>query len=190
VTASTQDHARIRAAALAAERRNRPFGWIAGAAALLILSAVFAGWSVARAAGARADVSRAQFQLTRAESITDEIRAIRTDPQRAAQNRIYQPEPRFRTKVNQVSQELELGRTPRIQDRPLRVLGGDRNAPLEKRTYEVSIDRIELEKALRWIGEVRRRIPGLHVSAIEIRPRRGTTQWDLRVNLSRWRFRQ
>jgi len=189
VSLSPQQESQIRAAALASERRNRPVGLIAIASAILLASTIFAGWSVASAQRARSEALAARQRLIEVDAIAEEIQDIRTDPQRSGGDTRYAPETRLRSKLNQVADRLGMEQTPSIRDAGAKQLGVGSGSPLEKRSIEVRMDDLPLDAAMEWINEAVREIPGLHVTGVELRPGR-PEGWNIRVQLSRWEFRQ
>lgn len=184
-----QQEAQLRAAALASERRNRPFLRVAIAVAVLAASGVFAAWSLAAAERTRGVLASDRERLAEAQTLVEQIRQIRNDPRRSANNERYAPETRLRSKLDRISERLDMEQTPSIRDAGAKQLGVGSDSPLEKRSVEVRMSNVPLETALEWVNEAVREIPGLHVTGVELRPNRARG-WSIHVQLSRWEFRQ
>jgi len=175
--------------AVAAERRNRPTGLIAIAAALLIVAAAFAVYASTQRARARADMAREQYTMQRLVNLQAQIEAYRdSDAQRNLQRQFAPTMRNIRSRLEQVSRTigmedggLQLGQ---ISDR--RALGLD--SPLLLRTIEATINGGDIEYTLEWMQAVTDQVDGLFVSGVTLNP--SSDGWHVNVRLSRWEIEQ
>lgn len=175
--------------AVAAERRNRPTGLIAIAAALLIFAAAFAVYASTQRSRARADMAREQYTMQRLLNLQAQIAAYRdSDAQKNLQRQFAPTMRNIRSRLEQVARSigmedgaLQLGQ---ISDR--RALGLD--STLLLRTIEATINGGDIELTLEWMQAVTDQVDGLFVSGVTLNP--SSDGWLVNVRLSRWEIEQ
>lgn len=174
----------VQSCAAAAARRNRPTFLLLLAGAVLLVSVVFAGVSLASAAGARAELRRLAGNQAEIARLTQEIAALRAQSSAPGGADRFQHELQL-SKLQAVNERVSLPQPPVFQEQPaLRPL----NSPIEKRRVDVTMSSVPLESALKWITEAQNAVPDLFISAIELRPQQGA-EWLVRVQVARWELR-
>ncbi|RMH28081.1 MAG: hypothetical protein D6693_04205 [Planctomycetota bacterium] len=182
---SADEERAVRAHAAAVARRNRPASLLLAAGAAVVVALVFAGLSVSRARSAQRAVESAAATRAAVQSVVDQIEALRAESASARTDGRYSRRLQLST-LAAINQRVGLDTPPVLQQNPPRSSGPD--SPIEKRIVSVTMVNAPLAAALRWIGEAQRAIPGLFVTAIELRPT--PAGWTVRVQVARWELKR
>ena len=177
------DERMVRIHAASAARRNSPAPMLLLAGAALVLATVFTLWSVgaARSAGRRLDA--AVVSRDGVERVIADIEGFRAAADSARTDGRYSRQLQLST-LAAINQRVGLPSAPSIQEQRPRVTP---DSPLAKRQVDITMNNAPLPAALEWIHEAQRSVPGLFVSALELRPT--PTGWTVRVQVARWEFR-
>lgn len=178
------DERAVRIHAASAARRNSPTPMLLLAVAALVLASVFTLWSVnaSRLAGRRLDA--AVVSRDGVENVIAQIERVRADAASARTDGRYSRQLQLST-LAAINQRVGLPSSPSIQEGRPRVTP---DSPIAKRQVDITMNNAPLPAALEWIREAQRAVPGLFVSALELRPT--PTGWTVRVQVARWEFRQ
>lgn len=165
--------------AAAAERRNRPTAILI--AALLAL-AVGVG-VLASSLGARASAGRAlRLEQTREEQVVRlaaQFEAVDRQRQNTGAD-AFAPIPDVLSRIEAAARDAGLTDRPPIPNQR-----SERSEDLTRRDYAYSAMRdASLDKLLKWVELSTQSVPGLHVTAIELRPEQRA--WQVIVTFSRW----
>lgn len=173
----------IRAHAASAARRNSPTTLLVLAGLVLLASVTFALWSAGSARTARARLSAVVASSAGVERLIAEIDGLRAETNIARTDGRYSRQLQL-SKLAAINTSVGLPTPPSLQEQRPRSIG---DAPIEKRLVDVTMNNAPLPTALQWITEAQRTIPGLFITALELRPT--PSGWTVRVQVARWELR-
>lgn len=174
----------VRIHAASAARRNSPTPMLMLAGVALVLASAFALWSVSSARSADLRLGAAVVSRDGVESVIAQIEGVRAAADSARTDGRYSRQLQLST-LAAINARVGLPSAPSIQEQRPRVTP---DSPIAKRQVDVTMNNAPLPAALEWIHEAQRAVPGLFVSAIELRPT--PAGWTVRVQVARWEFRQ
>jgi len=175
----------IRAYAAGVARRNRPVTLLALSGLALIVAIVFAAVSASQARSARAAAQSVAVSRQGVEGVIAQIDALRRESETAQTSGRYSRQLQL-SKLAAINQRVGLPADPSLQEQRARSAGPD--SPIEKRIVDVTMVNAPLDTAMQWVNEALRAIPGLFITAFELRPT--PTGWTVRVQVARWELKR
>ncbi|MCW5776118.1 MAG: hypothetical protein KIS87_06745, partial [Phycisphaeraceae bacterium] len=149
-------------------------------AALLVL-AIGVG-ALVSSLSARASAGRAlRLEQTREEQVVrlaSQFNAV-DQQRRNTGTDAFAPIPDVLSRIESAARDAGLADRP-----PIPRQGSERSEDLTKRDYTYTMRDANLDKLLRWVELSTQTVPGMQVSAIELRPEQRT--WQVTVTFSRW----
>lgn len=182
---SADERDELAAAAMVAERRNRPRGLVVASAVATGLALLLLAWGGVRLLAAQAALERQRSILVDARAAAAELAAVRAFLQSPAHEDVYAPMFDIPERVQRLATQAGLGTLRSPEERAVGQARAGTNVRLN--TWQYSVQRDSMEPVLEWIDRARTEIPGLAVRSITIRP--GGNQWNVDVTFSRWERR-
>lgn len=168
-------------AAAARERRNRPTGLVAGAAALLVIAALAAGLALASRARAAQALRRQAGENERAGALVAELEGLRAEDDSGGLSGTGDPIPDltlFGT-LEQLATDRGLAKPqqPNAQS--------SERGKITVKTYRYQNMRSEnLEALLRWVRAATDEVGGLEVFGLDLRS--DAAGWSMNATFRRW----
>jgi len=166
----------------AAVGRNRPTWMVAIAGSVMLLAMGMLAYAWSSRISAQSEIEQLTGLLARAEQAAAEIEAYRNAGEGISDP--YEPIPRFESQIQEAAASVGY----RISaGTPLTGSGLSPDRTKTRRGFTYQIDDIApdtLGRVFAWLAESQRRVSGLEITNLQIRPR--ANAWSMSVTLARW----